>query len=80
VEGWKIDEVMMNIFQQCWTAMSKLHTIKYAVHFVMCCVLFHCRCRVENQKFFGNFFCHAVFIHIMVAVKRLNFICIELKV
>jgi len=30
MQGWKIDEVMMNIFQQCWPTMNKLHTIKYA--------------------------------------------------
>jgi len=30
IQGWRIDEVMMNIFQQCWPTMNKLHTIKYA--------------------------------------------------
>jgi len=29
VQGWKIDELMMDIFHQCWTTMNKLHTIKY---------------------------------------------------
>ena len=30
VLGWKVDEVMMSIFQQCWPTMNKLHSIKYA--------------------------------------------------
>jgi hypothetical protein len=27
IRGWKIDETMMDIFQQCWITMNKLHTI-----------------------------------------------------
>ena len=30
MQGWKIDDVMMSIFQHCWPVMNKLHTIKYA--------------------------------------------------
>jgi len=45
VQGWKIDEVMMNIFLQCWTTMTKLHTIKYTYNkYVYKCLVLLTRC------------------------------------
>ncbi|KAJ8311435.1 hypothetical protein KUTeg_010790 [Tegillarca granosa] len=29
VRGWKVDEMMMNVFKQCWSTMEKLHTINF---------------------------------------------------